>query len=120
QSDRNKNSTERKLPGKKKNKSYACEFFMEEYLGERGSNKLDNLSNIPDSTSKSGSPCSPRGLSPDIHDVDIHTWSTNTTDYEGGASCSSSSFARRASLHGLGYHLSSDTIPPPFINDSVD
>lgn len=50
-----------------------------------------------------GSGCSLRGVSSGTIDADIHTWSTNMTDYDGGASCSSSSALRTShpSIHAL-------------------
>lgn len=65
----------------------------------------------PDLSSGDASPCSLRGVSSGTLDADIHTWSTNTTDYDGGASCSSSSAARTSypSIHVLGYRHPSES-----------
>ena len=53
-----------------------------------------------DISSDKTSPCSMRGVSSGTLDADVHTWSTNTTDYDGGASCSSSG-AAFTSYHGV-------------------
>ncbi|KAK3888595.1 hypothetical protein Pcinc_007321 [Petrolisthes cinctipes] len=49
------------------------------------------------------SPCSLHGPSSSTLDADVHTWSTNTTDYDGGASCSSSGVVTRTSFPSLHY-----------------
>lgn len=64
-----------------------------EMRGGRPATYRQDSEDPQDLSSDRTSPCSMRGVSSGTLDADVHTWSTNTTDYDGGASCSSSGAA---------------------------